>query len=242
MAGPVCWLPRIQPTRTPKQANDTAVMSVSGFMQARTATRPPLRSYSGDRGEVLSHGSIEPHPQGPADERVADRHLSEVRQRTEQRQVLHVEVLTGVDAKAETVGETRSRGVAIEAGATRLGAEREGLGKRLGVKLDPIGSGFRGPPHRLDGRIDEQTHANTARLEPSHDGTDRRRRIRRPAGLAGDLAARHGHERALVRPDGQHEIEQVLARIAFDIELDAPLARPSGRALAGTSGDGGCAD
>src|SRR5579862_1021446 len=166
MAGPVCWLPRIQPTRTPKQANDTAVMRVSGFMRARTTTRPPLRSYSGDRGEVLADGPVEPHPQSPADERVADRHLSEVRQRTKQRQVLQVEVVTGVDAQPEIVGETRGRGVALEAGATRLGAERKGLGEWLGVKLNPIGSGFGGPPHGLDRRIDEQTHADTASLEP----------------------------------------------------------------------------
>jgi hypothetical protein len=54
---------------------------------------------------------------------------------------------------------------------------------------------------------------------------------RLPARLAGDLAWRHGHERALI---GRHlfdEIEQLGPRIALDVVLDAGMAayRPGDR-------------
>jgi hypothetical protein len=48
--------------------------------------------------------------------------------------------------------------------------------------------------------------------------------VGRPAGLTGDLAGLHRHERALVRPHLVHERQQVWPRVAFDVVLD-PIAK-----------------
>ena len=117
--------------------------------------------------EVVADGAIETDPQRVTDQRVADRHLVEMRQRPEQRQVLQIEIVAGVDAEAERVRELGGRDVARE----RLrGARRrplEGACERLGVELDAIGAEARGPSHgRLLG-IDEQADADAGRLKPA---------------------------------------------------------------------------
>ena len=74
--------------------------------------------------------------------------------------------------------------------------------------------------------IDEQAHAYTG-LPESPD--DRRqpisRRVRRPAGMAGNLARLHRHQRALIRLDLVHQREEIVARVPLDVELDGAAAR-----------------
>ncbi len=79
------------------------------------------------RGHVPCAMSIRPGPRGSrgrpveadeqrvADQRVADRDLVEVRQAAEQRQVVEVEVVAGVDAEAEIVGQLGGGGEAAPA-------------------------------------------------------------------------------------------------------------------------------
>ena len=51
------------------------------------------------------------------------------------------------------------------------------------------------------------------------------RRVGRPAGLAGDLAGLHRHERALIGLAPPAPAPEIGPRIAFDVELDAALER-----------------
>jgi hypothetical protein len=61
------------------------------------------------------------------------------------------------------------------------------------------------------------------------------RRVGRPAGLAGDLARLHRHQRALVRADLVDQLEQAGPRIPLDVELDVVPPRRQVRRNAWTS-------
>ena len=52
-----------------------------------------------------------------------------------------------------------------------------------------------------------------------------------PSGLAGDLARHDRHERALIGPDLEHQIDQLRPRIAFDVVLDRRARAASARAI-----------
>jgi hypothetical protein len=49
--------------------------------------------------------------------------------------------------------------------------------------------------------------------------------FRRPARFARDLTRLHGHQRALIGLDREHELEKSGTRIAFDVVFDAALER-----------------
>ncbi len=66
---------------------------------------PLTRQYR----QIIPHRPIQPHIKRVADERVPDRHFVEVRQRAEERQVVEVEIVAGVDANAEAVREASRR-------------------------------------------------------------------------------------------------------------------------------------
>ncbi len=74
-----------------------------------------------------------------ADERVTDRDLVQVRERSEQRQVIEIEVVAGVDADAEAVGEHRGGGVLVETLLPDVATRGVGARVGLGVELDPVG-------------------------------------------------------------------------------------------------------
>ena len=89
--------------------------------------------------QIVPDRPIQPDVQRMADERVADRYLVEVRERAEQREVVEIEIVAGIDAEAEAVGEPRGGGVLVEALLPDVAARRIRAGVGLGVELDPIG-------------------------------------------------------------------------------------------------------
>jgi hypothetical protein len=75
-------------------------------------------------------------------------------------------------------------------------------------------------------RIDEEAHPHPRGLQPLDGvGEDLLRRTLRPSRLAGDFARLHRHQRALMRPHRQHQLDEIRAGIAFDVELDALAQR-----------------
>ena len=115
------------------------------------------------RLKVLSHGAFEADEQRVADERVADRHFVEVRQRAEERQIVEVEIVAGVDAETELVRERRERRRSCGSCARLPAARLEGARERLRVQLDPLGAERGGPLDRAGIRLDEQADADAVR-------------------------------------------------------------------------------
>ena len=116
-------------------------------------------------------------------------------------------------ARAYTANDSR---------ALRLAA-LERARKRLGVQLDAVGAHICRPPIGA-------SSGSTNRLTRTPAHADQRRRAQ-----AGRAACRRDqpawlvispgmdrHERALIRLDRVHELQQIRPRVAFDIELDAP--------------------
>ena len=109
---------------------------------------------------------IEADEQRARDDGVADRDLVEERQLPEQHQIVEIEVVSGVDAEAERVRQTRGLGVAARttgrpASAPRSKARANGsvYSSTRSAPIDAaqrIGSGS---------RIDEQADADAARLQ-----------------------------------------------------------------------------
>ena len=106
---------------------------------------------------------------------------------------------------------------------TALERPREGFR----VQLDPIGAGGCGPPNGIGLGVDEEADADAARLETS----DHLREAIAfgaglPAGLAGHFSRHDWDERALVGAHLIDQIQQLGARIAFDVEFNRGRQRP----------------
>src|SRR5262245_39933142 len=67
--------------------------------------------------EVVPYGAIEANPECAADERVTDRDLIQKRQRSEEHEVLEIEIVAGIDAKSQRMREFRRLDVAFKARA-----------------------------------------------------------------------------------------------------------------------------
>ena len=80
--------------------------------------------------------------------------------------------------------------------------------------------------NRLGDGIDKDADSHAARLQAGHDRREPRRiRTRAPACLAGDFAGDDRHQRALIGADPLDERDEIVTRIALDIEFDLrPLA------------------
>ena len=81
-----------------------------------------------------------------------------MRKPAEERKVLQIEIVSGVDAETKRVRELRSRRVSLEALFTLARLER--ARKWLRVELDAIAADGRRPSHRLGNRIDEEADPN----------------------------------------------------------------------------------
>ena len=102
--------------------------------------------------------------------------------------------------------------------------------ERLGVQLDPVGTGRCRPPNGIGLGVDEQADADAKRLEPSdHPGKAIAFRSKLPAGLAGHFSWHDGNQGALVGTHLLDEIQQLRTRIAFDVEFDSRGQRPQHR-------------
>src|SRR5687768_14645192 len=70
---------------------------------------------AGDGREEITHRRTQSHKQRVADERMPDRDLREVRQRMKQREVAKIQIVPGIDAEAELVGNVRGLAIGLEA-------------------------------------------------------------------------------------------------------------------------------
>ena len=107
-------MPITQPRMMPKQMPAITYAIDSDFMALGVRTRSeygrasPLglrtndRSSSGQYVQILAHAAIKPDEQGVTDQGMADRDLGEMRQTPEHLQIVEIQVVPGIDAKAET--------------------------------------------------------------------------------------------------------------------------------------------
>ena len=121
--------------------------------------------------------AVEAVEQRAADERVADRHLVEMRQLAERDQVLVVEVMAGVDAEPELVRRLGGDGAGRACAASPAsGPASNAAGERLGEQLDAIGAQLGRPPDRGRVRVDEHADADAGRAQAG-DGPAQRLQI-----------------------------------------------------------------
>ena len=187
------------------------VFVVSPFVVTRLRLR--------QRIEIIADRSLEPDVQRVADERVADRDFLQVRQPPEERKIGQIEIVSCVHTKTQRVRQLGGISVSSEARFALAGFER--ACKRLRIQLDPIAAHRCGPPDRVGNGIDEHTDADPDLFHPADDGFEIvYRSVCGPAGLARDFTWHHRYEGALRRPDLQHQLEEIGARIALDVVLD----------------------
>ena len=146
-----------------------------------------------------------------------------------ERQIVQIEVVAGVDAEAAA----RARAPPLACRARRLSstplgrpARRRARRARCTARRDRRRARA-AQSTASSSRIDEQADADAVRAAGGRSTSSSARpgAIDRPAGLAGDLARRDRHERALVRPHREHQRDQIGPRIAFDVELDVGRLR-----------------
>src|SRR5207249_10924646 len=106
-------------------------------------------------GEVLADDGFKTFENRARDDRVADRDLIEMRKLAEDRQVVEIEVVAGVDAETERMRQARRVRVDCERLPRSLDAALVRAGERLGVELDAIGARLRRQANRLFLRIDK---------------------------------------------------------------------------------------
>src|SRR5690554_6178049 len=142
----------IHPTSRPKTMPDNAKARESFLMRnldsrsyrpRRRISRPGAAEHS----QIVAHGALQADEQRVRDQRVADRHFRQIRERSEQRQVSEIEVVPRIDTQPERMGRGRRRCVARK---TLLAfTPLEGTRVRLGVQLDAIGTETGSPADRL---------------------------------------------------------------------------------------------
>jgi hypothetical protein len=152
---------------------------------------------------------------------VPDRHLVEVRHTAKNREVVEIEVVPGVDAKAAVGRASGSGDVVLEAASQHVAALLGGPGEWLRVQLNAVGAHLGSPVHGIELGVDEQADAHAAlaqiRHHRAHFGGWC---IYGPAGLTRDLTWPNRHERALVRAYFSNERQQIRPGVALDVELD----------------------
>jgi hypothetical protein len=150
---------------------------------------------------------------------MADRHLQHTGHRGEEvAQVDSVQVVPGIHAQAH-----RMRG----GGRARVASQRVGLlraavraRKSFGVQLDAIGAELGSLRHRPRHRVHEQAAAHAERAQlVQHRAQPRRVGGQVPAVVGGGLLAAVRHQRALRGAQRTHQRQQVVKRVALDVEL-----------------------
>ena len=107
-----------------------------------------FRSYK--NAQIFAYDGVEATEERPRHDGMADRHFVKMRKRPKHREVVEIEIVAGIHAKAERVRRTRGAGVGLKraAGGVRTALER--AGEWLGVELHAVGA-ERG--RELNGRI-----------------------------------------------------------------------------------------
>src|SRR6187401_1520549 len=67
-----------------------------------------------EHAQILADAAIQANEQRVADQGMTNRHFLEMRQRSEQNQVVKVQVMSGIDAETQRMGEFCRGGVAPE--------------------------------------------------------------------------------------------------------------------------------
>ncbi len=158
----------------------------------------------------------------------------------EARQVPQIEVVAGIDDEPQRAGARRGFGAGAQLGCAVTGAERGGVGP--GIDFDAVGAGIAQPRDDRRVGIDEQDDAAAERLQRGDGVLDDRvvAAVELPALLRGEGAGRVGHQRALLRADLAHDLEQPLVRISLDVQLAARPPRPHQLGQRRHVGCGGC--
>ena len=125
------------------------------------------------------------------------------------------------------MGEFGGTRVLHERTACSFGSLLERSCERLRVQLHAIRAGERGPADRFGFGIDKKADADAQPVQ----ALDNRwnaigRRAGLPARLTGNLTRHNRHECALRRSHFLDEVEEIRARIAFDVVFDRPPGVP----------------
>jgi hypothetical protein len=115
----------------------------------------------------------------------------------------------------------------------RLCRTAECLCVRLGIKLDTIGADPRSRTHRLRLGIHEKADANAERFHFRDERLHAQRvAIEVPSVIGGHSARIVRDHRELMGAHGAHELERVLERIAFDVQLGVRVVPEERREVA----------
>src|SRR5947207_11275304 len=131
--------------------NETPLPAANTGDAMRRKRRTPVFTRAPSGGEHIkefAHALAEADKKRVADERVADRHLVEVRQPPEHHEVVEIEIVPGVDAQAQRMRKLRGTRVGGERLARLRFAVLERARERLGVQLHAIGAHLRRPANR----------------------------------------------------------------------------------------------
>ncbi len=145
-----------------------------------------------------------------------------MRHAPERREIVQVEIVARIDAKASFMRVPGSGRVLLQARGELRAPGLESARKRLGIELHAIGTEVRRPVDRRRFGVDEHADADARRLKLADDLSQIAGGRRcRPSRLARDLSRCNRHQCALIRLHLVHQREEITARIAFDVELDA---------------------
>src|SRR5262252_6183165 len=153
---PACCEPITQPAIRPNSTPAIPKATASLFMRNTDHIRAHLdneeqRGPSGlpEHVEVLANHRAQTDEHRARNNGVSDRDFVEERQFTEDDEVREIEVVSGIDAQPDPVGEACGIGIARERALAGVTAALEGACVRLSVELDAIGADRGGPLNRL---------------------------------------------------------------------------------------------
>src|SRR5688500_12817411 len=133
----------------PKHIPATAKTADSSFMNKGRSYRikgSEASPLSRQHLQVLANAAIEADEERVAHEGMTDRDLFQVRQTAEEHQVVQVQVVSGIDRKAQRRGQASGFGIGVERRACGGLSGFEGTRKGLRVQLHTLGAGGRRPP------------------------------------------------------------------------------------------------
>lgn len=169
---------------------------------------------------VLLDCLFEAEVEGVGDKGMADGHFVEIRQTlVEELQVLKAQVMAGIDAETAAVGHF---GCLHKRSDSRFRIRWIHGGVRFGVEFHTVGAGLGSEADVLLVRSYEDAGTDACFLEAvDYLGEEVEVGSDVPSGIGREGIGSVRHERDLSRFHEQHELDELLGRIAFDVELRA---------------------